>query len=159
MPEDISTLTIIIDAVFLAVVIAAAYMDFKKMIIPNGLIIFGMPAMLVLRFFEHTFPFESYVIAGLVVGALFFLASLITKNQIGGGDFKLWMFVGFSLGIPYTVMALLLFAVIGMAYAIIRILATKDIHAKMVLGPFTAVGALIAYLFGEPVVNWLIVHV
>jgi len=156
--------------VFAALFIAIFFIDLEHMMIPDelaftgigvgvaldiaGLLLWGQPLLTVLV------PWTSWTLsvprslAGIVVGALFFiivelLSQLIFRKEgMGGGDLKLGAAIGAFLG---PGLALLTFglavvsgAIIGVALIVTRV---RKRHEYIPFGPFLTVCALAVMLF------------
>lgn len=121
--------------------------DLKHYIIPDVII---YPAI-VLSFF-----FSSFEILSLV-GAVFFLSIVLVSRGkwMGMGDVKLAVFMGFVLGWPEILSALLLSFILGATVGIILIiLKRKKLKSEIPFGPFLCLATLIMMLYGQQIVNW-----
>jgi leader peptidase (prepilin peptidase)/N-methyltransferase len=92
-------------------------------------------------------------------GALYLIGILgellLKKESMGGGDVKLAAMLGAFLGWQMIVVALfvafLTGAVVGIA---VMALSRDDWDHAIPFGPFIALGAMIAILWGGPVLAW-----
>ncbi len=113
-------------------------------------------------FFRHALttaePLTGGVIMGVVLGLFFFSLIVITRGKgMGGGDFKLGIFMGLALGFPDAVLALL-FAFLSGSLAGVALLLTgrRKLGQTIPLGPFLSLGSIIAVFWGEKILNWYI---
>lgn len=91
------------------------------------------------------------LIAGLAAGLFFFLPALLTPKGMGMGDVKLALVLGLFLGrdvAPAVLIGLIAGTLVGVA-----IVARKGMHAgrktAVPFGPFLALGAVVALLAGD----------
>lgn len=95
-------------------------------------------------------------ILGAAVGTSFFgLQYLISRGRwIGSGDLRIGAFLGFFLGWPMTLLAILLGYILGSLVSL-YMLATKMANPKTAvpLGPFLVTGSVLAFFFGEQVLE------
>lgn len=95
-------------------------------------------------------------ILGAAVGTSFFgLQYLISRGRwIGSGDLRIGAFLGFFLGWPMTLLAILLGYILGSLVSL-YLLATKVAHPKTAvpLGPFLVAGSVLAFFFGDQVLE------
>ena len=122
-----------------AVVIGAAYSDFRSRRIPNALTMSGLGAALVLRAVIG----PQAIIEGLVGVLLAFVLTLplLMLGVMGGGDAKLLMAIGGFMGPRNFLWAGILIAIIG------GMMATVDAGRKGVLLP-------VLYNCGEILKHW-----
>lgn len=135
------------------IIAAAAIVDWKRRIIPNILIIFG------LTFRAGVYAYEIFSKAdiksilindliGLAVGfGILAIVSLLSRGAVGFGDAKLFGVIGVIGGSFCTYSTLLLSLIISTVYSLIM-LARKKIGRKDAIpfGPCIAAGYVIALL-------------
>jgi len=69
---------------------------------------------------------------------------------MGGGDLKLSIFIGLALGFPQAIIALLLAFLTGaLASVILLSSGKKGLKSHVPFGPFLALGAYLALLWGS----------
>ena len=110
------------------------------------------------RVFSNIQYFFTHLGAGLGLGAFFLLLILVTKGKgMGGGDVKLGVFMGISLGFINTAIATMLAFFIGAAFSIILIILRKrKLGSVIPFGPFLVLGSLIALFWGSQIWQWFI---
>lgn len=89
--------------------------------------------------------------------SLFFLAIiLITKGRgMGGGDFKLSIFIGLAFGWPLALVATFLGFLTGAIGAVMLILlGKKNLKQTVPFGPFLALGSLLTLLYGNQILEF-----
>lgn len=148
-----------IGLLLLCVLYVVLQTDLAEMIIPNEAILVGLAASLVLRLFLHPLLYWDYA-AAAIGGSSFLLMIAILfdrvfgKEAIGGGDIKLYLFLGLVLGIKLTLLSIFLASVLGLAVLVpLQWINRKGTGEPVPFGPFIAGGAWIAYLWGDALVN------
>lgn len=145
---------------FISILIIIVQTDLTDMIIPNKVVLVGVIGALLIRLLVHPLPILNYVIAALAgSGALLvigLIGSLVLKKEtMGGGDIKLYVFIGLILGIKLTLLSLFLASLFGLIGGIAMMVT--GVHAKgktIPFGPYIAVGALAAYYWGNGLIQW-----
>jgi leader peptidase (prepilin peptidase) / N-methyltransferase len=113
--------------------------------------------------FEEFWPKvgPGFVLSALMGGAVGFvlmlLPYLLTRGRgMGYGDVKLAAFIGLMSGFPLVLVALLVGIVVGGLAAVILLVsrAVKSRKAAIPYGPFLAVGAMVALIWGDKIFHW-----
>lgn len=117
-----------------------------------------LPACLAMLIFNLILGFSwwNLLISG-IIGSSFFLAQfLISRGKwIGGGDIRLGLLLGLSLGWPGVMVAIIISYFFGSIIGLGLILTgRKQWGSKVPLGVFLAVGAIITLFWQEPILNW-----
>ena len=155
------------------VLIAILATDLKDGIIPDKII---FPSLAIAAFFKIVLVYlhsteqirlvGTYFIdlnqlvwdlgAGLLGGVIFLLIVVASKGKgMGGGDIKYAAFLGFVLGIASLSLALFIAFLTGAAVGIILILVGRKRFGQTVpFGPFLSLGAFIALLWGQQIIDW-----
>jgi len=88
-------------------------------------------------------------------GGLFFLVAVLSRGGMGGGDIKLIAMIGAFLGWQAVLVTILLGAlsgaIVGVALILLKQKRRKD---PVPFGPFLALGALLAMVWGEELLAW-----
>ncbi|WP_281887212.1 A24 family peptidase [Paenibacillus sp. YYML68] len=141
---------------FLAAVLSAITVtDLKYMLIPDKIIAFALLLGLILRAFIHTQPFWYYVVSAFAGGALLYAIAWaserwLRKEGMGGGDIKLFVFIGLMLGFKLTLLTLFAASLFGLIGGLVLLrLSKQNQEAHIPFGPFIALGAVFSYLWGE----------
>lgn len=129
--------------------------DFKYKLIPDKvLLVFGL-IFLGERIFLPLSPWWDSV-AGAAVGffLLLFIA-VISKGGMGGGDIKLFAVIGLALGVKTVFLTFFFATLFGALFGIAGLLLGKFKKGeKIAFGPFIGLGTLVAYFYGERVIEW-----
>lgn len=91
------------------------------------------------------------ILTALLVGLFFLFLIVITRGRgMGGGDLKLSVFIGLTLGFPGAIIGVLLAFLTGAAASVILLVTgKKGLQSQIPFGPFLALGAYIAILVGQ----------
>ena len=99
----------------------------------------------------------SALLGGAVGFVLMLLPYLLTRGRgMGYGDVKLAAFIGLMSGFPLVVVALLVGIITGGLVAVFLLLSrmVKSRKAAIPYGPFLAVGAMVALIWGDRIFHW-----
>ncbi|MBZ5543147.1 MAG: prepilin peptidase [Acidobacteriia bacterium] len=111
---------------------------------------------------ELSFPFSSLVasLAGAAVGGGIFYAvaevffRLTGKEGLGFGDVMLMLMVGTFLGVPLTLLTILLGSILGTLVAVpLELLSSRFRHHPWPFGTFLGLAAIYASLGGQPLLE------
>lgn len=125
--------------------------DFKYFIISDEPLFITIVATLTLKYIYFGFdPFVNAVISGLVMFGVFMLVKLFgdftfKKESLGGGDIKLAILIGVTLGIKLGLVAFILSAFIALPYAIVVSLKSKE--GIVPFGPFIITSLVTVFIF------------
>lgn len=134
--------------------------DLAEMLIPNKIVLLGIAGAVLIRLWVHPLPLWDYLIASisgsgalLLIGLVF--GWLLKKEALGAGDIKLYVFIGLILGIKLTFLSIFMASVMGTLFGLIQIVLKKKTAQKEIpFGPYIAVGSLIVYYLGNPLLDW-----
>ncbi|OWR27557.1 prepilin peptidase [Saccharibacillus sp. O23] len=148
------TVTAAIGIVLVSLSIIVTVADLTYMRIPNKVLLFFAPILIVLRFIWMDAPWWHYVLGGLFGGGLILLVGILSKGGMGMGDVKLFALCGLALGIGPAVLAFMLACALGTIFGLLLI-ALKVVQRKQPIpfGPWLALGTLIAYLYGTQIIG------
>ena len=95
-----------------------------------------------------------------IAGGFFLLQFVISKGKwIGGGDIRLGLFMGASLGFPEILIALFLAYILGSFIGIfLIIIGKKKMSSKLPFGTFLAPATLITLFCGDKILEWYLSH-
>jgi prepilin signal peptidase PulO-like enzyme (type II secretory pathway) len=138
------------------------FIDFKHFLIMDNVnVVFGI-LFLSLNFleqilFKNGWNLFSLNLLGMLAGSLpLFLIWFFSKGKfMGFGDVKLMLILGLALGFPLIYLNLLVAVFLG-AIVGIGLMLGKQANLKTALpfGCFLSVGAVLAILYGTPLINW-----
>lgn len=147
-------LELVIAFVMILVLLAESLSDIKNMIVIDKIWMVGLIPVIIIRIIQG--QFKDYLISSVVMfGLLFlilFLGKLYAKKEVlGGGDVKLYLFIGFVLLLPESFLSLFFASIFGVIYASIR---KKDKSSYLPLVPFLFLGVILSYYFGALLIQW-----
>jgi len=136
--------------VSLGVIITVA--DLKYMLIPNKVLLFFLPILLVAVPFTAEGSLWQHLLGAALGGAITLLLALF--GGMGAGDVKLFALLGWVIAFPNVIVAFMLACLLG-TIAGGLLLASGMIQRKQPVpfGPWLAVGALLAYAYGSVIIS------
>ncbi len=139
--------------------IVIAVIDERTMMIPVGAEIFIL-IIGVIHLLFHLDDWTYYVIGLFSVSLFLLLCALIFRaitgrGGLGLGDIELMACAGLCIGWGHALLALIIASVSGSIIEGIRMAVTMD-KGKFALGPYLAVGILMATLWGDALLEWYI---
>lgn len=140
---------------FVSLLVIINVSDIAYMLIPNKILLFFLPLLVIGRIVSPLEPWWDSLLGAAVGFSILLLIAVVSKGGIGGGDIKLFFLIGFVLGTIHTLLTLFLASIIGMIFGII-VLKVRGQGRKtpVPFGPSIAVGALIAYFYGNQLIEW-----
>lgn len=145
------TLELISAWIIILVLISESVSDINKQIVIDRVWLIGIVPLIIIRIIQN--QFLDYLISAGVMFILLFLIAFIgskimKKDVLGGGDIKLYLFIGFALTIEKSFLSLFLASIIALIYSMIK---GKDKESYIPLVPFIAVGVIISYFLGSAI--------
>ncbi|WP_339203568.1 A24 family peptidase [Paenibacillus sp. FSL K6-3182] len=145
---------------FISILVIIVQTDLTDMIIPNKVVAVGFIGAVCIRLIVHPLPLLNYGIAAITgSGALLIIGiignKVLKKETMGGGDIKLYVFIGLILGVKLTLLSLFLASLFGLIGGLALIATGAQSRGKTIpFGPYIAVGALAAYYWGNGLIGW-----
>lgn len=146
----------------LAMMPAISLIDIRHHIIPNKLMypsLIGFPVFLVVaRLFGAPIDLTRGAIGLLAYGGGLFMIALVSRGM-GMGDVKLAALIGVvlgSLGMGYVGVAAAAAIVFGAAGAIGALAIGRSRKSAIPFGPYMALGAVVAALWGQRLADWYV---
>jgi prepilin signal peptidase PulO-like enzyme (type II secretory pathway) len=116
--------------------------DFRHSILPNRIV---LPGTVVAAAAAPWLPADGYLsglVGALTAFALFAVIYFFRPGVIGGGDVKLAALIGFALGFPAALQALMLAPALMLAVAVPMLLLRRwSLRQRVPYGPYMAAGA------------------
>lgn len=98
---------------------------------------------------------DNALIGGAVGFALLFLVVVLSRGGMGWGDVKMAALMGFALGFPIIFVGLMVGILCGgIIAAFLLILKRKGRKQAIPFGPFLAIGAMTALIWGNTIWDW-----
>lgn len=152
--------------VYLVGLMALLVYDLRWMLLPNVIIFPLMGVAVVESVFRQVFvlgltPLEwaNTTIFGIAtLAGLYWVLYTFSKGKwVGYGDVKLGLFMGIALGFQRSLLALFLANIIGFLIVLPGVLTGKlKRTSRIPFGPFLIAAFVIAFLFGDKVIDWYI---
>jgi len=149
------TLEAAASALFCWTLVIVTRTDVEHRLIPNRIVIPGTVLMLVLRTLAD--PSPAWLLAAVAAGAVLFVIALVYPRGMGMGDVKLAAFLGAGLGASVAVALFIGFLAAAVPAAVL--IARHGRAARKLpipLGPFLALGAVVALFFGDSILDWYV---
>ena len=131
-----------------------AYIDLKKKIIPNKLLLCGVifwGIAVAIEVFAAKIPAKQTLtfslLGALIIGGILLVIALLVKTALGMGDVKLFTVLGLLYGL-FDTYSILLYTIIIMAVISVILLIAKKVDRKTAvpMAPFAVLGFLINVL-------------
>jgi leader peptidase (prepilin peptidase)/N-methyltransferase len=144
--------------------VAISFVDLERLLIPNRIVYPTLALVAVLLVVasavDHTWgSLARAAIAGAVAFAAFFVVHIAVPRGMGYGDVRLAGLIGGSigwLGFGRTFVAFLAAFVLGAVIGLlVMVVAGTGRKTKIPFGPFLALGAVFAVIWGGPVAHTL----
>ncbi len=146
-------LELIIAIVSISVLLIEVISDSIHRIVIDTVWMVGTIVLILIRIIQGTF-FDHLLSASILFFFLwifsYFGSKILKKTALGGGDVKLYIFIGFVLTIWPNVLSLFLASLIALLYMLIF----KKTKVYIPLVPFIAVSVIITYFYGSELINW-----
>lgn len=146
---------------FTYVLIAATFIDFDTMLLPDQLTLPLMWAGISLALLGVSPVSLQTAVIGAIAGYLclwsvYWLFKLLTgKEGMGYGDFKLLAALGAWLGWQQLPIIILLSSVIGLIFGLIQLrLQKRGIDKAFPFGPYLAISGWLCMIYGQPIIAW-----
>ena len=136
--------------------VTLGYIDLKKKIIPNAMILLGLAFWAVLFLIDILAAGNNWLdvlvfsgTGGLLCGGVLLVIALIVKTALGMGDVKMFFVLGLLYGLTDTY-SILLFSMVLMAVISLVLLIAKKVTTKTAvpMAPFVAAGFLLSIIAG-----------
>jgi leader peptidase (prepilin peptidase)/N-methyltransferase len=140
------TLAFITDFILAAIILSAAFIDAKHMIIPDRLNAAGALAGLILALFSGlkglVIPIIGAVTGIAILMLLYWMGKIFFHREgVGMGDVKLAAVIGLFIGPFWSATAILIAVFSGGIWGIIQILGKRRMTAGQIpFGPFISLG-------------------
>lgn len=150
---------LVVGLLLVSLLIAISQTDLRLYLIPDKIIVFGIAAGILLRILIHDAPWWDYTAGFFLGGGLLYLAAvlgewLLKKEAMGGGDIKLLAMLGIYLGMKGVLLTIFFGSIIGLVITVVLLIAgIMKQDQPIPFGPFLAIGACVAYLWGDPLLS------
>lgn len=137
----------------LSVFIVETVSDIIDYVVIDRVWIIGLVLLVPIRVLQGAF--FDHLLSSLGLFLFLYLVSYVgtklTKQEaLGGGDVKIYLFIGFVLPFTFGILSLFLAALVGLIYGMITIRKEKGLPFV----PSIMLGVLITYLYGNDIMNY-----
>lgn len=151
-------------AVLSSVLLAIFFIDLDFQIIPDLITLPGIVLALAVSFLPAGIGIVNALIGMLVGGGSLYLIAMLgdwlfKKESMGGGDIKMAAMLGALLGWQKVLFIFIASAAIGLVASIVLMIFSARLRKDRVVpfGPFLALAALLAVLYGDQLINYYVV--
>jgi leader peptidase (prepilin peptidase)/N-methyltransferase len=138
---------------FCWVLVVITRTDLEHRLIPDKVVLPGAVVVLALRTIDD--PSLEWILCALGAGLVLFLVVLAYPRGLGMGDVKLSAFLGAGLGISVVVAMFVGFFIAFVPAAVLFARHGKEARKSAIpLGPFLALGGVIALFWGDAILDW-----
>ncbi|MDP4125821.1 MAG: prepilin peptidase [Bacillota bacterium] len=156
LSTGISTSRLLLNLVFVAVLIALAFIDLDTFRLPDVLTLPLFAVGLMGAFLTQGNPtgWES-LFSALGAGGVFWFIARVYPQGMGLGDVKLVAAMGAFLGFPSIFLAVFIGSFVGAFLGIILLLVgKKGFRQQIPFGPYLAFGAILTLFWGTRIFDW-----
>ena len=140
---------------FVSLLVIINVSDIAYMLIPNKILLFFLPFLIVSRIVSPLEPWWDSLLGAVIGFSVLLLIAVVSKGGMGGGDIKLFLLIGLVLGTIHTLLTLFLASVVGLIVGgIVLKVRGQGRKTPLPFGPSIAVGALLAYFYGDQLIEW-----
>jgi len=138
--------------------------DIAHTIIPDAITLPGIVVGLSTSLWLTPVGGRNALLGVALGGGLFLLMAILSvvilkREGMGGGDIKLIAMLGAFLGWHVVLVTIFLAAVLGASVGLALILLRrKGRREPLPFGPFLALGALLAMVWGDTILTWYVSH-
>lgn len=139
--------------IFISMLMIIFVSDLHYMLIPNKILLFFLPLLIIMRVFVPLDPWYNSIIGCLVGYGLLALIIILSNGGMGAGDMKLFGVLGIVLGLGNTLLTFFLASLFGAVIGIILKMRQKIGKRQPIpFGPYIVLAAIIAYFYGEKII-------
>ena len=117
----------------------------------------GVPSSVWTRFGFNA-SLYSFISAVIMFSFMLFIKlvgdKVFKKESLGGGDIKLALFIGATLGLKLSLISIVIASFVALPYAIYYV--SKKEEKEVPFGPFLISATLITFYLMEPITNYII---
>jgi len=148
------SLDLAIALIMTTVLISESLSDIYEKIVFDRIWIIGLVMILIIRIIQREFiPYliSSAILFALMYGLALLGKLLFKKEAFGGGDIKIYIFIGFVLTYDLGLLSLFIAAVLGLIYALVRNIKLKK---ELPFVPMISIAVYFCYFFGQNLLDW-----
>jgi leader peptidase (prepilin peptidase)/N-methyltransferase len=132
-----------------------AVIDLNHKLILNVIVYPAAAIALIIGFFLPEFDIYKGILGGAIGFAILMIPALVSRRGMGWGDVKMAGLIGLMTGYPRVFVGLLGGIILGGVSAVILIILKKKTRKDTIpFGPFLALGAFWALVYGQEILDW-----
>jgi len=125
----------------ISITLVISIIDIKIRIIPNEIVGLLFITALVFTFIKASTQVILLHFLGLAIGLAILCIPFLLSSNIGAGDLKYIAVMGFCLGYPDIIEAVMIFSGILLGWLVFQLITKKDAYKmKFAMGPFISIG-------------------
>lgn len=143
----------LISIIMISVLMIESISDIDQLIVIDRIWMIALVPLIVIRIIEKeiwTYLLSSLILFALLYSIAYIGTKVFKKEALGGGDIKLYIFIGFILTWQQGLLSLFLASFFGLIYGLI----SQRIHKIIPLVPFIASGVLVSFIYGQQLIDW-----
>lgn len=150
----------------ISILIVISFIDYRRMIIPNGLVIalliigvVQLAATIITGVFGDWLDYVIGFFAGGVplLLIMLFCTYLLKKDAFGGGDLKLMAAAGLIIGWRLIITSYTIGIILGAIAGVILLATGKKKRGDQIpFGPFLSIGIAASVFIGNALINWYV---
>jgi leader peptidase (prepilin peptidase) / N-methyltransferase len=154
----------VVFALLTTALLIVSCIDLAHTIIPDAITLPGIVVGLGTSLWLTPVGLRNAILGVILGGGLFLLMAILSvvilkREGMGGGDIKLIAMLGAFLGWHAVLVTIFLAAVLGASVGLALILLRrKGRREPLPFGPFLALGALLAMVWGDSILTWYVSH-
>lgn len=149
------SLQLILVTLYTCLLLLIFIIDLEQRLVLNEVLVPAALLALLAGLFRPEPGLWSALLGGAVGFGFFFTIAVASKGGLGAGDVKLAAVIGLMTGFPQVVIALVIGVSIGGLTALFLLLTrAKGRKSYIPYAPFLVVGAVVALLYGQELVQW-----
>jgi prepilin signal peptidase PulO-like enzyme (type II secretory pathway) len=139
-------------SLYTAILVLVTVTDLEHRLIMNVVIVPAIILAIIAAFFTPGLSWGAALVGGAVAFILSYLAALLARGGLGGGDVTLSTFLGLILGFPNILLSLLLGVFLG-GFVALLLLLTRRVGMKTFIpyGPFLTVTGWTMLIWGDEI--------
>jgi len=140
---------------FISSLIVVTFIDLDYQIVPDRITIPGIILGILLSSTLLPLGLKDSLSGALIGGGLFYLAAILSRGGMGGGDIKLISMIGAFIGWKGALTTIFLGALSGSLVGIFLIVFRgKGRKHKIPFAPFLGLGAVLSLFWGDEIIEW-----
>ena len=139
-------------SLYTAILILITVTDLEHRLILNAVILPSILFALAVAFFTPSLPWPIALVGGASGFVISYLAALLSRGGLGGGDVTLSTFLGLIIGFPYILLSLGFGVFLG-GFVAFLLLITRRVGLKTFIpyGPFLTTTGWIMLVWGDEI--------